>query len=272
LAQLYGLRNDYSRLAQVLADSVRVLEALEGRKDLSPILARFASAVFQENLGLIEPADREYQAGLDQAQRLLGDNHYLVAFGTHAYSSFLLYKKHDLARGTEMLRAALASHRRFWGDQSLPVGETLAVLGQWRLDGPMDRERVEKDLREAVEILGTFPKRTSYVSSLERLVDVLKEKKAYDDAVTYGRELVDAIKRQKGERHRDVAERLVSLAKLYSAKGDLDTTLSVLRQALSAGYTNADHIETTPELAPLKDRSDFKQLIERMKNGRLNPP
>ena len=47
-----------------------------------------------------------------------------------------------------------------------------------------------------------------------------------------------------------------------------DRALELLRQAVKAGYTNADQLAKDPNLGPLRQREDFQKLLAELQAGK----
>lgn len=77
-----------------------------------------------------------------------------------------------------------------------------------------------------------------------------------------------ALAESLAERHPDSAELLYDLACLRALTGRQDAAVQTLRAAVKAGWRNVSHTETDPDLAGLRDRPDFKALVETMRKAR----
>lgn len=76
------------------------------------------------------------------------------------------------------------------------------------------------------------------------------------------------------QRHPASPEILYDLACLQSLKGDSAGAMATLRRAVDAGWLNVAHTEADPDLAPLRGRADFSELLQRMRATRVQwePP
>jgi hypothetical protein len=61
-----------------------------------------------------------------------------------------------------------------------------------------------------------------------------------------------------------------NLACGLARQGKADEAMTALRRAVEAGWANADHARKDPDLAPLRERNDFKRLLEDMRSPMLD--
>jgi hypothetical protein len=62
-----------------------------------------------------------------------------------------------------------------------------------------------------------------------------------------------------------------NLACVLARQGKLDEAMAALDQAVSLGFNNAKHIETDDDLVPLRERDDFKKLLEKAATAKPDP-
>lgn len=62
-----------------------------------------------------------------------------------------------------------------------------------------------------------------------------------------------------------------NLACVLAREGKLNEALTALDQAVSLGFNNAKHIETDDGLLPLREREEFKKLLEKAATAKPNP-
>ena len=62
-----------------------------------------------------------------------------------------------------------------------------------------------------------------------------------------------------------------NLACVLARQGKLDEAITALDQAVSLGFNNAEHIETDNDLVALREREDFKKLLEKASITKPDP-
>lgn len=68
-----------------------------------------------------------------------------------------------------------------------------------------------------------------------------------------------------------------NLACLYSRNGEIDKAIDRLKIAAEVGFRDANHVQNDPDLVPLRDNPEFKDVVEAMKKpfetpkAKLNP-
>jgi len=116
--------------------------------------------------------------------------------------------------------------------------------GQWSQADARLRTDLDAVLARLQPVLQQSPRPASVQEDLGRALDMAK---------------------RLADRHADDPNLTYDLACLYALAGQADGAVRALRMAVRGGWINAAHTERDPDLASLRDRKDYRDLLAQMR-------
>ncbi len=248
----YGLASVYSNLA-ILKQEKEPLAALELYRESSVIRAEMVAA---------HPTHSKYREllavnydNIANLQRSLGQN-------SSAAESF----RQSLARWTELVSVLPESlgYRSALGRALDALGTVLRAQGNLR--------DAEGAFRRAIEnktvVVGRAPQVVQYqrelADSYSHLASVFRSLRRTDEAAQIARTRKSLWVKNPNELYNVACELALCVPVVQDVEEGEDLAVEAvltLKQAIAAGWSNALHTSRDPDLAPLRDRDDFRWLL-----------
>jgi eukaryotic-like serine/threonine-protein kinase len=240
---------------QALADYERVLGPMH--RDTATAMDGLAGVLSNENR--LPEAEKLYRQSLATWVKILGPEHPDTLVSKHNLATLLLKEDH-VQEAEKLFRDIVEVEVRTEGPKSLR-----AVNSKSRLAQALVREghyaEAESLAREAYEIqartLGLQHPDT--LGSLRELGRALAHMHRYSEAAKLFR---DAIERQHDSKQPESLYRIwYCFASVAVAANRFDEALQYLRQAITLGFTGAEHLQSEDDFKPLRRDPRFASLV-----------
>jgi tetratricopeptide (TPR) repeat protein len=232
--------------------SARLDDELGSQPDVKASLRLTLGQTYQ-GLGMLEPAERELRAALEERRKLYGPDHGEVARALEAVA-YLLLDRGDLVPAEALYREAIATFERVGeGDTQLAfdtrgnLATVLENLGRFDEAEALHREVIARERR----VFGS--ESASLATALNNLGVVLGQRGDWAAAEPLHREALEIIRRVKGPRSPDTASAMSSVAAAIESGGDLAAAESLYREALEIrrAVLGREHPDTVRSLYAL---------------------
>jgi serine/threonine-protein kinase len=260
------LAHDYPTVSEYQGDlamshgHIGVLLRVAGHPDEALEEFRRALAVFQR-LAHDNPAVTEYQRDLAQGHVDVGDLLHATGHLAEAVESY--------QRSLEIREQLAREHPSIPYDQSR-LGATLNNLatlemgqGRWR-EAQQRLERAIEHQRKALAAMPHHPEYRRFLKNhLGNLWTVHQTLKQPTEAVRAAREWVTLVRGNSADLYKAACalSLTVPLTRGEQRQAIAAEAVQTLRAAVTAGWSKAQHTSRDPDVAPLRDRDDFRRLL-----------
>ena len=266
LANSYTMQGRHDEAEPLYLRNLEIGERLFGRENRATLTALNNLAMLYQRQQRYEEAELIHLEIREIVKRVFGDDHMYTYSNMHNLA--IVYNAQGRYVEAEPLYvASLEGQRRVLGDDHWRVVELISSLASfYRAQGRFDEAEPL-----FFEVLDTRKRvfgddHWLSIDAKSRLANVYRDQGRLDESESFFLEILETRRRVQGNDHPDTLDSLDNQARLNAQRGDRAQATSRLRQAIEAGYANADLMSRDPDLESLHG-PEFNALVEQARKN-----